>query len=78
MPPTTLRFKVGVYPALALLAALALFAVLRVRHQREELRGETVKHVTQLSEVLIQSHVSMMITAAREPHVLLNEPSWLT
>lgn len=55
MPPTTLRFKVGVYPALALLAALALFAVLLVRHQREELRGETVKHVTQLSEVLIRS-----------------------
>jgi len=53
--PTTLKFKVGVYPALAMLAALALFAVLLVRHQREELRGETVKHVAQLSEVLIRS-----------------------
>ncbi len=54
MLPKTLRFKVGLYTTLALLGALALFAVLVVRHQREELLGEAVRHVTQLSEVLIR------------------------
>jgi two-component system, NtrC family, sensor kinase len=55
MRPTSLRFKVGVYPALALLGALAILAVLVVWNQRSELRAETVRHVTQLSEMLIRS-----------------------
>ena len=55
MLPKALRFKVSFYPALALLAALVLFSVLLVRHQRNELRAEAVRHVTQLSEVLIRS-----------------------
>lgn len=55
MLPKALRFKVSFYPALALLAALVLFSGLLVRHQRNELRAEAVRHVTQLSEVLIRS-----------------------
>lgn len=51
----TLRFKVTFYPALALLGALVLFSFLLVRHQRNELLAEAVRHVTQLSEVLIRS-----------------------
>jgi len=55
MLPRTLRFKVSFYPALAVLGALVLFSVLLVRHQRNELLAEAVRHVTQLSEVLIRS-----------------------
>jgi len=55
MFPRTLRFKVSFYPALAVLGALVLFSVLLVRHQRNELLAEAVRHVTQLSEVLIRS-----------------------
>jgi two-component system NtrC family sensor kinase len=53
--PKTLRCKVGLYPGLALLAALAVFALLVVRYQREQLLDEAVRHVSQLSEVLIRS-----------------------
>jgi len=55
MLPKALRFKVSFYPALALLAALVLFSVLLIRHQRDQLRAEAVRHVTQLSELLIRS-----------------------
>ncbi len=55
MLPSSLRFKIGVYPALALLAALIIFAMLVVRYQREQILGEAVRHVTQLSDVLIRS-----------------------
>jgi two-component system NtrC family sensor kinase len=55
MLPKALRFKVSFYPALALLAALLLFSVLLIRHQRNELRAEAVRHVAQLSELLIRS-----------------------
>jgi two-component system NtrC family sensor kinase len=55
MLPSSLRFKIGVYPALALLVALIVFAVLVVRYQREQILGEAVRHVTQLSDVLIRS-----------------------
>ncbi len=55
MLPKALRFKVSFYPALALLAALVLFSVLLIQHQRNELRAEAVRHVTQLSELLIRS-----------------------
>jgi two-component system NtrC family sensor kinase len=53
--PKTLRCKVGLYPGLALLAALVVFALLVVRYQREQLLNEAVRHVSQLSEVLIRS-----------------------
>jgi len=55
MLPKALRFKVSFYPALALLAALVLFSVLLIQHQRNELRAEAVRHVSQLSELLIRS-----------------------
>ena len=55
MNTRALRFKVAFYPALALLAALALFSVLLVRHQRNEALTEATRHVTQLSEMLIRS-----------------------
>ena len=55
MNTQALRFKVSFYPALALLAALVLFSVLLVRHQRNEILAEAVRHVTQLSEMLIRS-----------------------
>jgi len=55
MNTKALRFKVSVYPALALLAALVLFSVLLVRHQRNEALAEATRHVTQLSEMLIRS-----------------------
>ena len=55
MNTRALRFKVAFYPALALLAALALFSVLLVRHQRNEALAEATRHVTQLSEMLIRS-----------------------
>ena len=55
MNTKALRFKVAVYPALALLAALALFSLLLVRHQRNEALAEATRHVTQLSEMLIRS-----------------------
>ena len=55
MNPKALRFKVSFYPALALLAALMLFSVLLVWHQRNEILAEAARHVNQLSEVLIRS-----------------------
>jgi len=55
MNPKALRFKVSVYPALALLAALVLFSVLLLLHQRNEMLAEAVRHVNQLSEMLIRS-----------------------
>jgi two-component system NtrC family sensor kinase len=55
MNPKALRFKVSFYPALALLAALVIFSVLLIRHQRNEMLGEAVRHVNQLSEMLIRS-----------------------
>jgi len=55
MLPTTLKFKVGFYVAIALAAAMLLFTVLIVRYQREELLQEAVRHVNQLSESITKS-----------------------
>ena len=61
MGPKTLKFKVGFYVAIALAVTLFLFAVLVVRHQREELLNEAATHVTQLSEVITRStHFAML------------------
>jgi two-component system NtrC family sensor kinase len=51
----TLQFKVGLYLALAVTAALLLFTWLVVRHQREQLEREAASRVTQLSEMIIRS-----------------------
>ncbi len=55
MLPQSLRFKVGFYVALALMATLLLFAVLVVRQQRSALLESAESHVTQLSEVITRS-----------------------
>jgi len=53
--PKTLKFKVGLYLAIALTVTLSLFTVLVVRHQRDELLQEAASRVTQLSEVITRS-----------------------
>ena len=55
MAPQTLKFKVGLYLAIALTAAMLLFILLVVQHQRDELLQEATSHVTQLSEVITRS-----------------------
>jgi len=55
MLPQSLRFKVGFYVALALMATLLLFAVLVVRQQRNALLESAQDHVTQLSEAITRS-----------------------
>ena len=55
MGPKTLKFKVGLYLAVALTVTLSLFTVLVVRHQRDELLQEAAGRVTQLSEVITRS-----------------------
>jgi len=53
--PKTLKFKVGLYLAIALTGAMLLFTLLVVRYQRDQLLQEAASHVTQLSEVLTRS-----------------------
>jgi len=53
--PKTLKFKVGLYLAIALTVTLFLFTVLVVRHQQDELLQEAASRVTQLSEVITRS-----------------------
>ena len=55
MLPQSLRFRVGFYVALALMATLLLFAVLVVRQQRSALLESAQDHVTQLSEAITRS-----------------------
>ncbi len=55
MSPKTLKFKVGLYLAIALSGAMLLFILLVVRHQRDLLLQEAASHVTQLSEVITRS-----------------------
>jgi len=53
--PTTLKFKVGLYLAIALTVAMLLFTLLVIRYQRDQLLQEAASHVTQLSEVITRS-----------------------
>jgi len=55
MRPKTLRFKVSVYVGIALTVAMLIFTLLVVRYQRTELLKEALRHVNQLSEVIIKS-----------------------
>ena len=55
MLPQTLKFKLGFWLAIALTLAMALFTVLIIRYQREQVLQEAVNHVTQLSEVITRS-----------------------
>ena len=55
MVKRTLKAKVALYLALCLTAALVLFTVLVVRHERDELLAAAVDQLNQLSEVIIRS-----------------------
>lgn len=55
MLPLTLKFKVGFYLAIALTAAMLVFAWLVIRHQRAELLQAAADHVMQISEVITKS-----------------------
>ncbi len=55
MVTRTLKAKVALYLAVCLTAALVLFTVLVVRHERDELLGAAVDQLNQLSEVIIRS-----------------------
>ncbi|TRZ67756.1 MAG: HAMP domain-containing protein [Rhodocyclaceae bacterium] len=50
-----LKFKVGLYLALTLTAAMFIFTFIVVEHQREELRMATVEHLSNVSEVITKS-----------------------
>jgi two-component system NtrC family sensor kinase len=66
--PRTLQFKVGLYLAIALTLALALFTWLVVQQQREQLLREATSRVTQLSE---------MITRSTRFAMLQNQPDYV-
>src|SRR4029077_20819919 len=51
----TLRFKLGLYLAVALSAAMLVFIGLVTLYLREELRNGAADHLTQLSEVITKS-----------------------
>lgn len=55
MLPSTLKFKVGFYLAIIVTAAMLVFTVLVVLHQRNELLDDAADHVTRLSEVIAKS-----------------------
>lgn len=55
MIPKTLKFKVGLYLAIALTVTLLVFTLLIVRHQRDERLQIAVNQVAQLSEVITRS-----------------------
>jgi len=51
----SLKFKITIYLALALMVSVFLFSLLLIRNQREEMLQQAVNHVNQLSEVVIKS-----------------------
>ncbi len=51
----SLKFKVGLYLIIVLMVAVFLFTFMVVRHNREELLQQAVRHTAQLSEVVIKS-----------------------
>jgi two-component system NtrC family sensor kinase len=63
-----LKFKVGLYLALTLTAAMFIFTFLVVEHQRDELRMATVEHLSNISEV---------ITKSTRYAMLQNEPEYV-
>ena len=60
--PRTLRARVGLYVALTLAATLLAFAILVVRHEREQLLASAASHVSQLSELVVRSTRFAMLT----------------
>jgi two-component system NtrC family sensor kinase len=55
MRPRTLKFKVGVYVAVALVVVMLVFIMLVINHQRDQLLDQAANHVRQLSEVISKS-----------------------
>ncbi|HEU0204164.1 MAG TPA: ATP-binding protein [Burkholderiaceae bacterium] len=53
--PKSLKFKVGVYLAVALSLAMATFTAIDINHERDQLQQEAINRVTQLSEVITRS-----------------------
>jgi two-component system NtrC family sensor kinase len=66
--PKTLKFKVGLYLAIALTVTLLLFTLLVVRYERDGLLREATSRVTQLSE---------MITRSTRFAMLQNQPDYV-
>lgn len=62
MFPRTLKAKVGLYVALTLATTLLAFAILVVRHERDNLLASAASHVNQLSELVIRSTRFAMLT----------------
>ena len=59
--PKTLKFKIALYLAVGLTALLALYTVLMIRQQRQDLLDTAVTHVMQLSDAIIRSTNFMML-----------------
>lgn len=68
MGPRTLKFKVGLYLAIALAVTLLLFTLLVIRYERDGLLQEATSRVTQLSE---------MITRSTRFAMLQNQPDYV-
>jgi two-component system, NtrC family, sensor kinase len=66
MLPKNIRLKVSLYLIIALSAAMALFIVLIVKHQQEDLQGEISRHVMQISEVIVKSTRYAMLLNERD------------
>jgi two-component system NtrC family sensor kinase len=59
--PNTLKFKIALYLAIGLTVVLALYTVLMIRQQRQDLLDTAVAHVMQLSDAIIRSTNFMML-----------------
>jgi two-component system NtrC family sensor kinase len=59
--PRSLKYEVGVSLAVALTLAVGIFTFLMLRHQRSALLMEAVRHVNQVSEIVLNSTRSAMI-----------------
>jgi two-component system NtrC family sensor kinase len=68
MQRRSLKFKITLYLALALLVSVFLFSLLLIRSQREAMLQQAVSYVSQLSEVVIKSTRFAM---------LQNQPSYI-
>ncbi len=64
----SLKFKISIYLAIALMASVFLFSLLLIRNQRDEMLQQAINHVDQLSEVVIKSTRFAM---------LQNQPSYI-
>jgi len=55
MRPRSLKLKVGVYLAIALMAAMGVFIALVIQYQRAQLIAQASEHVAQVSQVISRS-----------------------